>query len=95
MGSARLYRWTLLNASVSPQGDSGTSPTESQKGAAMNREAIAAKPWALKAAQEIFSLFKNASYFSTRNAEHRAQMLEGWAQIIERNAADEAKQEQR
>jgi hypothetical protein len=55
---------------------------------------MTANRWASKAADEIFSLFKNASYFSTRNAEHRAQMLEGWAQIIERNAADADKQEQ-
>jgi hypothetical protein len=43
--------------------------------------------WALKAAEDIFDLFKNASYFGTKTAEHKRQMLEGWAQIIERNAA--------
>lgn len=42
--------------------------------------------WALSAAERIFSLFSNASYFSTRNAEHRKQMLEGWAEIIRSSA---------
>lgn len=45
---------------------------------------------AFRAAEEIFSLFRNASYFSTRTAEHKRQMLEGWAQIIERHCGASA-----
>lgn len=45
-------------------------------------EAEGGQDWADSAAERIFNLFNNASYFSTRNAEHRKQMLSGWAEII-------------
>jgi hypothetical protein len=42
----------------------------------------------LAAAEEIFNLYKNSTYFGTRNEEHRSLIIEGWAIIMAKHFAN-------